>query len=70
MDTFNNRCNGPGEVLRCLQCKFDLYIVQEYVQDMGHLAAWSELSEVYHKFQLPVGCSGMSQLLGGQVRSA
>lgn len=43
-----------------MQCMIDLYVVQEDGQDMGHLAAWSEMSEVYHKFQIPVGYSGMS----------
>lgn len=60
MDTFNNRCNRPGEPPKCMQRVIDLYVVQEDGQDMGHLAAWSEMNEVYHEFQLPVGCSGIS----------
>lgn len=72
MDTFNNSCNGPGEPPKCLQCVADSFRTQEDGQDRGHLAAWSELREVYHKLQLPVGCPGIQaklQFLGGKVRS-
>lgn len=64
MDIFNNRCNESGDPpQKSQQCVIDLYFiqgVQEVACAMGRLAAWSELSKIYHKFQLPAGCSGIS----------